>query len=105
MSLISMTMNHGRSQDEARAAMEQAVRDLQQQFKALVRRADWDADRNRVRVEGIGFWVEMKVDPQQVHVAGDVPVLGKLLGSPLGAGIKQIMRRSFDKALPGPAKP
>ena len=105
MPMIDMTLKHGRTLDEARSAMEQAVRDLQSQFRALVRKVDWDADRNRVRVEGLGFWVEMQIDPQAAHVTGDVPILGKLLGSPLGAGIKQIMRRSFDKALPGPTTP
>ena len=101
MSLINMTMKHGRSLDEARAAMEQAVRDLQARFKLMIRRAEWAPDRNQVRVEGVGFWLEMKVDPQEVHVSGDVPILGGFLGSNLGGSIKQIMQASFDKALPG----
>lgn len=105
MSLINMTIKHGRSLDEARAAMEQAVHDLQTRFGRMIRRADWGPDRNRVRVEGLGFWLEMKVDPQEAHVSGDVPLLGGLLGSPLGTGIKQIMKRSFDKALPGRTTP
>ena len=105
MPLIDMTLKHGRTLDEARSALEQAVRDLQSQFRALVRRTDWDADRNRVRVEGLGFWVEMKIDPQTAQVTGDVPLLGGLLGSPLGTGIKQILRKSFDKALPRPTTP
>ena len=101
MSLFNMTMKHGRSLDEARGAMEQAVRDLQARFKPLVRRADWASDRNQVRVEGIGFWVEMKIDAQEVHVAADVPLLGNILGSPLGSGIKQIVQKTFEKGLPG----
>ena len=105
MPLINMTMKHGRNLGEARAAMEQAVRDLQSRFGLLFRRADWDADRNRVRVEGTGFWIEMRVDPEEVHVSGDVPILGGLLGSPLGTGIQQILRKTFDKQLPGRPAP
>ena len=105
MSLIQMTMKHGRTQDEARTAMEQAVRDLQARFGSMVRRVDWDADRNRVRVEGVGFWAEMKVDAHEVHMSGDAPILGRLLGGPLGTGIKQIMKKSFEKALPGRTTP
>ena len=100
MSLINMTLKHGRTQDEARAALEQATRDMQSRFGPLIRRADWAPDRNQVRVEGLGFWVEMRVDAHEAHVAGDVPVLGHLLGGPLGGGIKQLFRKTFDKALP-----
>ena len=105
MGLIQMTMKHGQTQDAARVAMEQAVGDLQTRFGRLVRRADWDADRNRVRVEGVGFWVEMKLDPQEIHMSGDAPILGGLLGGPLGGGIKQILQKSLTKALPGRMTP
>ena len=104
MSLINMTLKHGRGLDQARGAMDQAVRDLQTRFGPLVRRVDWDADRTKARVEGVGFWVEMRIDAQDVHVAGDVPILGGLLGGPLGGGIKQILRKSFP-ALPGRTTP
>ena len=100
MSLIDMKLRHGRTWDEARSAMEQAVQELQDRFGPLIRRAVWDTHRNQVRVEGLGFWVEMKVDAQEVHVSADLPVLGGLLGSPLGTGIKQIVRKSFEQAVP-----
>ncbi len=101
MSLINMTIKHGRTQDEARAALEQATRDMQTRFGPLIRSANWTPDRNQVRVEGLGFWVEMRIDAHDAHVSGDVPVLGNLLGSPLGGGIKQLFQKSFSKALPG----
>ena len=101
MSVINMTMKHGRTLVEARSALEQAVRDLQTRFGPLVRRVDWGEDRNRVRVEGTGFWVEMTVDATEVHGTGDIPLLGGLLGSPLGTGIKQIIMGTFKKQLPG----
>ena len=101
MSLMQMTMKHGRTRAEARTAAEQAVRDLQARFGRLVRRATWDPAGDHVRIDGIGFWAEIRVDDAEVHVTGDVPALGGLLGSPLGVGIKQVVQRSFARALPG----
>jgi hypothetical protein len=43
--------------------------------------------------------VDAWVDPQEVHVVGDVPLLGRLLGGPFGAGVKQIVQQSFQKRL------
>jgi hypothetical protein len=42
----------------------------------------------------------MWVDSQAVHATGDVPILGGLLGSSLGAGLKQIVQQTFQKKLP-----
>jgi hypothetical protein len=105
MSLINLTMKHGRTLDEARASLEQAVRGVQDRFGPLIRRADWDGDRTRVRLEGAGFWVEMRVDAQEVHASGDIPILAGFLGGPLGSGIQQIVRTTFEKGLPGRTKP
>jgi hypothetical protein len=35
----------------------------------------------------------------EVHVSGDLPLLGALLGSPLVAGLKQIVQQTFQKRL------
>ena len=53
-----------------------------------------------VRLDGVGFWVEMRVDAEAVHVSGDLPVLGGLLGGPMATGLKQIVQRTFQKELP-----
>ena len=105
MSLISLKMKHGRTLEEARVGLEQAVRDVQARFGPLVRRVEWGGDRSRVRLEGAGFWVEMRVDAQEVVATGDIPALGGILGGPLGTGIKQIVRRTFEKGLPGRPRP
>jgi hypothetical protein len=39
-------------------------------------------DRNRVKLEGVGVWVEMWVDAPNDHATGDIPILGKLLDYP-----------------------
>jgi hypothetical protein len=99
MSLINLSVKHNRTLEEARGRLEAAVQEVSGQFGAMVRRVEWAADRSRVRMEGVGFWVEMWVDAQEVHATGDMPLLGGLLGSPLGAGLKQIVQQAFQKRL------
>jgi hypothetical protein len=70
------------------------------QFSALVRRTEWAADRQRVKLEGVDFWLEMSVDAQAVHAMGDIPILRGLLGSSLAEGLKQIVQQTFQKKLP-----
>jgi hypothetical protein len=54
------------------------------------RRVEGAADRNRVKLEGAGFWIEMWVDALAVHVTGDAPILGRLLGGPVRQRRKQL---------------
>jgi hypothetical protein len=39
------------------------------------------------------------VDAQAVHATGDIPLLGALLGSPVAAGLRQILQQTFRKQL------
>jgi hypothetical protein len=99
MPLINLTVQHGRSLDEAARGLETAVQRVTGQFGALVRRVDWTPDRHRVKLEGTGFWVEMWVDPRDVHATGDIPMLAGLLGGQLGSGLKHILQQTFQKKL------
>jgi hypothetical protein len=101
MPLINMSVQHGQSLEEARSRLEAAVHKVLSQFGALVRHVAWSADHSRVRLDGIGFWVELWVDGQEVHATGDIPMLGALLGSPVAAGLKQILQQTFRKPLTG----
>src|SRR5437870_285898 len=100
MPLLNLTVQHGRSLDDARRGLETAVDRVSGQFGALVRRVEWASDRDRVKVEGVGFWVELWVDAHAVHATGDIPILGGLLGGDLAAGLKQIVQQTFQKKLP-----
>jgi hypothetical protein len=100
MPLINLTLEHGRTLEEARRHLETAVHQISGQFGSVVRRVDWEADRSRVKLEGVGFWIEMSVDAQVVHATGDVPILGGILGSSLASGLKQILQLTFQKKLP-----
>jgi hypothetical protein len=101
MSLINLSLKHGRSLDEARSSLEKAVGEVHGLLKSMVQRTEWSPDRNRVRIDGTGFWVEMTVDAESVHATGDIPFLGSLLGGPIAGGLKQIVEKSFQKKLPG----
>jgi Putative polyhydroxyalkanoic acid system protein (PHA_gran_rgn) len=97
MPLFNLTVKHGRTQDAARAELARAIEEVQARFPGMVQRVEWSADRNSVRVSGAAFWAEMRVDPVEVHVTGDVPFLGSLLAGPIQAGLKQIMHRHFEQ--------
>jgi hypothetical protein len=93
-------LKHGRTLEEARRQMDKAVHEVQNWGGTLVQHVTWSTDRNQVRLDGTGFWVEMWVDAQEVHVSGDLPLLGGLLGGPVATGLKQIVERTFQKQLP-----
>ena len=98
MPLINLTFVHGQTLEEARRRLEKAVHEVTSQFGG-VRRVEWAADRNRVKLEGAGVWVEMWVDAQNVHATGDIPILGELLGGRLASRLKQVLQQAFQKKL------
>jgi hypothetical protein len=100
MSLINLSVRHGQTLPEAQKRLETAVHEIHSRFSALIRQVEWSADRSRVRLDGTGFWVEMWVDAEAVHVSADIPVLGRLLGDSVATGLKQIVQRTFQKTLP-----
>lgn len=99
MPLINLSVQHGQSLEQAQSHLETAVHKVMSQFGALVRQVTWSADHRRVRLDGTGFWVELWVDAQDVHATGDIPRLGALLGSPVAAGLRQILQQTFRKQL------
>jgi Putative polyhydroxyalkanoic acid system protein (PHA_gran_rgn) len=98
MPLISVSVAHGQSLDEAQRRLAAVVQEASDRFG--IRRVEWSPDRRRVKLEGAGARIEMWVDPEVVHVTGDLPGLGGLLGGPVAAGLKQILERTFRKQLP-----
>lgn len=99
MSLITLSLKHGQTQDEARQRLDAAVDELRKLFGALIQHVTWSTDRTQVRIDGAGFWIEIVVDAQSVHATGDIPMLGGFLGGPLTSGLKRIMQQTFHKQL------
>jgi hypothetical protein len=100
MPLISLTVHHGQTHEEARRRLGTAVEDISSKFGALLRRVEWAVDCNRVRLEGIGFWIELSVDALAVHVTGDAQILGRLLGPSPASRLRQLIETTFRKQLP-----
>lgn len=100
MPLLNLTVQHGRTLEDARRSLETAVDGVSRQLSTLVRRTEWTPDRQRVKLEGVGFWLEMWVDAQTIHATGDIPLLGGLLGGQFVEGLKQIVQQTFQKKLP-----
>jgi hypothetical protein len=86
--------------EEARRRLEVTVNEVNAQFESMIQRVEWAADRSRVKLNGVGFWVEMSVDANALHAPGDIPILGRLLGGQMTFGLRQIIERTFQKKLP-----
>ncbi len=100
MPLIDLTLQHGQSLEEARRRLEIAVNEVNVRFGSMIRRTEWAAEHSRVKLDGLGFWLEMSVDAQVLHATGDIPILGRLLGDQFTSGLRQIVERTFQKKLP-----
>ena len=101
MPLMTLSVQHGQTFDEARRRLETAVQEITSHLGTLVKRVEWSTDRSQVRVEGSGFWIQMQVDVQAVHLSADFPVLGKLLSGSVTTRLKEILQRTFQQKLPG----
>jgi hypothetical protein len=99
MPLISVTVAHHQTLDEARRRLEKAVQEVSERVGGLAR-VEWSADRSRVKLTGIAGWVEMWLDDRDVHATADIPILGGLLSGPLASNLKQIVQQTFRKELP-----
>jgi putative polyhydroxyalkanoic acid system protein len=98
MPLIDVRVAHGQSLEEAQRRLETVVQ--QATGRLGLSRVEWSADRRHVQLQGLGARIDMAVDADVVHVTGDLPGFGELLGGPVAAGLKQIIERAFHRKLP-----
>jgi hypothetical protein len=99
MPLISLSLKHGRTLEDARARLETTLADVNSRFGLMINRVDWSADRNSAKVIGKGFEIDLRIDATELHVTGDIPLIGKLLGQPILKGLKDSLEKSFQKRL------
>ena len=100
MPLISFTLQHGRTLDDAKRRLELAVDRMSRQSGPLVKRVEWNDDRDRVKLHGVGFWAELWVDAISVYATGDIPMLASLLGDQFGSALRRVLEQTFPKKLP-----
>ncbi len=101
MSELNLSVKHHVTQEQARARLEQAMRDAQGRFGGMLHRVDWSPDRNSVNLAGTGFTGRVWVDAAEVHAVVDVPILGQLFAGPIVTGLKGMLEQHFPKQLPG----
>jgi hypothetical protein len=65
MPVLNLTVRHGRTLEDARRGLEQTVQRVSGQFGPLVRQVEWARDRDRVKLHGAGFWVEIGWTPKK----------------------------------------
>jgi hypothetical protein len=92
MPLIQVKVHHGRTLDEARDRLTRAVAELQSRFGPLIRSCEWSPSRDAVALAGPEVRLDVRVDADDVHVSGDIPILGSLLGVDR---VKQIVEATF----------
>jgi hypothetical protein len=101
MSELNLSLKHHRTLEEARARLEETVRDVQTRFGGMIHKVDWSPDRNSVTLAGTGFTGRVWVDAQEVHAVEEVPILGQLFAAPVVASLKGLLEQRFPKQLPG----
>lgn len=99
MAVIRLSVQHGTTRELARVRLAEAIAAAAAKAGPLLRKAEWSADRDAVKLTGPGFIVDLTVDDREVHLVGDVSGLGGLLGSPALAGIKHVLEQTFHKRL------
>jgi len=99
MSLMNLSVKHGRTVEEAKARLEMAVNELCTRFGAMVQRVEWNTDRTAAKAFGPGFEGEVRVDAHEVHATLDVPLLVGLFSAAQLSGMKEVLEHQFQKRL------
>jgi hypothetical protein len=97
MPLINVSVQHHRTVEDARAHLASVVAETRGKFGPMIRRVDWAPDRDSVAMSGVGFRIDMRVDPESIHVTGDIPLVSGLLGGSMAKRIEGVVRDALEK--------
>lgn len=99
MSLMTFTVKHEHTLDEAKGILQSTVDDVSKHFGLLINSVEWNDARSDVKIDAKGASVHVWVDAVDVHLTCDVPLLSKLLGGPVVEKLKGIVEDRFQKKL------
>lgn len=103
MPLVNVSVKHNTTYDDAKTRLEGAVADVQGRFASVVKNIEWAPDRTAVKLTGPGVIVDLRIDAENVHASGDVPLLNLLGGGikqRISDGLKGALQRHFPKGIP-----
>lgn len=99
MSQMKFAVKHERGLDEAKQILHQTVEDVTKHFGMLINKVEWNDAKSDVSIDAKGATVRAWVDPVDVHLTCDVPLLSKLMGGPLVEKLKGLVEDRFQKKL------
>ena len=99
MAMFHFSVRHNRSVEDAAAKRRTVVEEAQSKMGRMINQVTWGPDGRSVRLLGTGFNFDLSVDAEQVHVEGDITLLGNLFGGKIADGLKRIVGERF-KQLP-----
>ena len=99
MAMFHFSLKHGQTLDDAASRLRTVVSEAQGKMGRMINQVSWGADGRSVRLLGTGFTFDLRVDAEQVHVEGDIAILGGLFGGKIMDGLKRIVGERF-KQLP-----
>ncbi|MCA9074615.1 MAG: polyhydroxyalkanoic acid system family protein [Planctomycetaceae bacterium] len=99
MSEMKFAVKHDRTLQEARDVLEKTIADAQFKFGFMIDKVEWNADRTQADVTAKGAEIKAWVDPTEVHLTLDIPMLNKFLGGPIVQNLKGLVEDNFQKKL------
>lgn len=99
MSEMKFAVKHDRTLQEARDLLEQTVNDAQSKFGFMIDKIDWNSDRTEAVITAKGADIKAWVNPTEVHLTLDIPLLNKFLSGPIIQNLKGLVEDNFQKKL------
>lgn len=100
MSMIQVSLQHNTTLDDAKFSLENAIVDIRKRFGAFVKDVTWSDDRSMATLSGRGIVLEFSVDAVHVRVQGDIPLLGRMLGTTVGKKLSDGLRLELQSQFP-----
>ena len=92
MAAFKMSFEHAQPWDLARERFETGVARAAEDFRSVIKTVEWSEDKTSARLEGRGFDVTLKLQPEALHAEGQVPFMARLM---LETPIRKFLEETF----------